>query len=113
MPNVAYNTHAITQKSESLRLGLFNARSINNKALFLKDFFVDQKLDLMALTETWTKSDSLKSIGELCPRAYGFFHVPKRGRQGGVVGLVYTKSRSIRNSHHLSQWKYYSHRNIV
>ena len=64
VPNIAYNTHAITQKSESLRLGLFNARSINNKALFLKDFFVDQKLDLMALTETWTKSDSLKSIGE-------------------------------------------------
>ena len=64
VPNIAYNTHAITQKSESLRLGLFHARSINNKALFLKDFFVDQKLDLMALTETWTKSDSLKSIGE-------------------------------------------------
>jgi len=38
-PNIAYNTYAITQNSKSLRLGLFNARSINNKALFLKDFF--------------------------------------------------------------------------
>ena len=57
---------------------------------------MDQKLDLMALTETWTKSDSLKSIGELCPRGYGFFHVPRSGRQGGGVGLVYSKSLSIR-----------------
>ena len=76
---------------------------------------MDQKLDLMALTETWTKSDSLKSIGELCPRGYGFFHVPRSGRQGGGVGLVYSKSLSIRkqknsHSHHLSQWRfYYSH----
>ena len=95
MPNIAYNTHAITQKSESMRLGLFNVQSINNKALFLKDLFVDQKLELMALTETWIKSDSLKSIGELCPRGYGFFHVPRSGRQGGGVGLVCSKSLSI------------------
>ena len=43
VPNIAYNTHAITQTSESLRLGLFNARSINNKALVLKDFFCGPK----------------------------------------------------------------------
>ena len=50
-----YKNPSKTLTSESLRLGLFNARSINNKALFVKDLFVDQKLDLMALKETRTK----------------------------------------------------------
>ena len=62
----------------------------------MKDLFVDQKLNLMVLTETWTKSDSTKTVGELCPRGYRFYHVPRNGRQGGGVGLVYSKSLSIR-----------------
>lgn len=118
VPNIAYNIHAITQTSESLHFGFFNAKSINNKALLLKDFFVDQKLDLMALTETWTKSDSFKTTGELCPWGYGFFHVPGSGRQGGGVGLTARASafenKKTQNSHHLSLWRfYYSHQNIV
>lgn len=99
-------------------LVFFNAKSINNKALLLKDFFVDQKLDLMALTETWTKSDSFKTTGELCPWGYGFFHVPGSGREGGGVGLTARASafenKKTQNSHHLSLWRFYhSHQNIV
>ena len=37
---------------EPLRLGLFNARSVNNKAPFIKDYFVDHRHDLLAVTET-------------------------------------------------------------
>ena len=84
------------QSSEPLRLGLFNARSVVNKALFIKDYFVDHKLDLLALTETWTKSDSMKTVGELCPSGCGFFHVPRKSRQGGGVGLIYNKNLSVR-----------------
>ena len=36
---------------------LLNARSINNKALFIKDYVVDHQIDLLGITETWTKSD--------------------------------------------------------
>ena len=38
----------------------------------------------------------MKSIGELCPRGFGFYQVCRSGRQGGGVGLVYNKSLSIR-----------------
>jgi hypothetical protein len=32
---------------------LLNVRSINNKALIIKDFVVDNDIDILALTETW------------------------------------------------------------
>ncbi|KAL3981249.1 alpha-1,3/alpha-1,6-mannosyltransferase [Sarotherodon galilaeus] len=42
-----------------LRLSLVNARSLANKTFILKDFFTDRELDLMLLTETWQRVDSL------------------------------------------------------
>ena len=36
---------------------LINARSINNKSFFIKDFVVDHDLDILAITETWTQPD--------------------------------------------------------
>ena len=30
-----------------------NARSLCNKTLIVKDFFVDYKVDLLGITETW------------------------------------------------------------
>ena len=42
--------------SQHLQLALFNTRSINNKAMYLKDFVVDHEIDLLALTEIWLDS---------------------------------------------------------
>ena len=51
---------------------LLNARSINNKALFIKDYVVDHQIDILGITETWTKSDgeSNRVVSELSPRGY-------------------------------------------
>ncbi len=46
--------------SRLLKSALFNACSVNNKALILSDIILEQKLDLVCLTETWHKeSDGL------------------------------------------------------
>ena len=61
--------------SEYLQLALFNTRSINNKAMYLKDYVVDHEIHLLALTETWLDSmdnQSLNTINELCPNGYAF-----------------------------------------
>lgn len=43
-----------------VKSALFNARSVNNKALLLSDIIIEKKLDLDCLTETWHKqSDGL------------------------------------------------------
>ena len=78
-----------------LQLGLFNARSLNNKALAVKDYVVDHELDLLALTETWIKADSTSTISEICPRGFNFYHTPRASRRGGGVGLMFNKSLKI------------------
>ena len=62
----------IRQRAISSRMSmcLLNARSINNKALFIKDYVVDHQIDILGTTETWTKSDgeSNRVVNELSPR---------------------------------------------
>ena len=76
---------------------LLNARSINNKALFIKDYVVDHQIDILGITETWTKSDgeSNRVVNELSPRGYSFIHVPRKKRSGGGIGLLYNTSLKI------------------
>ena len=45
--------------SSRMSMCLLNARSINNKALFIKDYVVDHQIDILGITETWTKSDPI------------------------------------------------------
>ena len=45
------------QTQHRLQLGLLNSRSINNKALLIKDYVIDDHFEFLAITETWTKSD--------------------------------------------------------
>ncbi len=40
-------------RQSPVNVALFNARSVNNKALLLSDIITDRKLDLLFLTESW------------------------------------------------------------
>ena len=79
-----------------IRFGVLNARSVRNKALFVKDYLVDQQIDIMALTETWLSQNGDEHvIEELCPNGFVFKHVPRSewGEDtGGGVGLLYNRS---------------------
>lgn len=63
--------------------------------MVIKDYVVDNNIDILALTETWLrpgKYDELE-IGTLCPLGYIFLHVPLHvprlhGRGGGVGGCL-------------------------
>ena len=46
---------------------MLNARSINNKTLHIKDYVVDNKIDILAITETWLKSDDININGIRSP----------------------------------------------
>ena len=59
---------------------LLNARSVRNKSLTIKDFVVDNDIDILALTETWLRSDESDEfiIRDLRPEGYECFSVPRR-----------------------------------
>ena len=62
----------------SVAFSLLNARSDKNKRLLIKDWVVDNNIDLLALTETWLQPDNKDdhNIGELTPTGYSFYHSP-------------------------------------
>ena len=69
---------------------VLNTRSLK-KAQEVKNFIVDSKADLCALTEIWLKgneSDKQK-INDTCPTGYELPHEPRLTGRGGGVGLVH------------------------
>ena len=86
----------IRQRAISSRMSmcLLNARSINNKALFIKDYVVDHQSDILGITETWTKSDgeSNRVVNELSPRGYSFIHVPRKNDLVVVLACYITQA---------------------
>ena len=94
--------------SQHLQLTLFNTRSIDNKAMYLKDFVVDHEIDLLALTETWLDSmdnQTPNTINELCPSGYTLIHVPwLSDTHGGGVGLLYNKCCKMEQQQHVPRY---------
>ena len=80
-----------TNSGKLLDFTVLNTRSVNNKALKVKDFVVRTRSDILALTETWLKGnqDDEKVIKDLCPEGFKLPHEPRLIRRGGGVGLLH------------------------
>ena len=85
-------------RSDLFRFALLNTRSIRKKAMFLKDYVVENQIDLLAITETWLDLNNQQTaniINELCPLGFAFMHIPRMKNCGGGVGLLYNKCYKI------------------
>lgn len=79
---------ATASEDQTLRLALFNVRSLANKTFLLNDFFTSRELDLMFLMETWLHDGDLTSFSELLPPRCGFLSSPRvTGRGGGLASV--------------------------
>ena len=89
---------ATFQKYGNIQFCVLNARSINNKTLHIKDYVVDNKIDILAITETWLKSDDdcYFTIRDICPQDYVFNHISRKTGTGGGVGLLFKKNLKIK-----------------
>ena len=76
---------------------LLNARSIRNKTLIIKDFVIDNDINILTLTETWLNlnSNDQTIINSICPTGYLFQHVP-REKRGGGVGILFKQSLKLK-----------------
>ncbi len=73
-----------------LRFAVWNARSIKNKITSLCDLIISERVDILALTETWlTGSDSFV-IADLTNtlQDHDIYHLPRTNRGGGVAVIV-------------------------
>ena len=58
---------------------------------------VDKNIDILALTETWLKSNECPDFItlDICPLGYAFVHIPRPNGTGGGIGLLYRKDLKI------------------
>ncbi len=76
-------------KTENLRVGLWNAQSIKLKSALTHDYMIEEKLDLLFVTESWLcEEGNEKEIGELEKGDFQYHHNPRKGRKGGGVAVI-------------------------
>ena len=75
--------HAIA-RPKSVALSLLNARSVRNKSFIVKDFVVDNNIDILAITETWLQDDISNqiTINNICPTGFVLHNLPRVGSRG-------------------------------
>ena len=64
-----WHSKSIRDTTNMMHLCLLNVRSINNKAMAVKDLVVDHAVSI-AMTETWSRAGNHDDIlmGTLCPK---------------------------------------------
>ena len=83
--------------SKNLTTAIINARSIKNKSTSIKEYVIDNNIDITAITETWLGADGRDGIVEVAitPPGYSLCHVPRSQGTGGGVALLFKTSLNV------------------
>ena len=79
----------------TVKFGLMNVQSLYNKYDFAADHIVENKLDIVSITETWlSPKDELNSprMAAIEKHGYKFIHRPRCSGRGGGVAVVVNKT---------------------
>ena len=85
-----------------LNFAQFNSQSIHgttevDKPSLIQNYIIENKIDLLALSETWLKPDSLvETINSITPDGYLCMHVPRVDKRGGGVAFIYRSTFDFR-----------------
>lgn len=84
----------------AFHVGLINAQSAKNKKDKIRDYIRNNRLDLLVVTETWTKPGrrGYLDLKACCPNIINFHvkhHQPRRNKTGGGVALLYNSRSNI------------------
>ena len=78
-------------------MGNLNARCLRNKLLNVQNSILDHDLDMLAITETWPRSDLSDQVfvREAIPKGYRLRSAPRIHGQGGGVAIIYKDFLSV------------------
>ena len=78
-----------TRPSGNLRVGHINPWSCVNKTELILSTIDEQRLDVLAITESYIKDDHPTTIkNDPAPRGFGITHVTRKAKKGGGVAII-------------------------
>ena len=77
-----------------LNCALVNIQSFGSKTFEIWGYIIDDKLDVLVLTETWLNTHDKAKIRDMTPDTHMFLHVPREDKKRGGVGLFISNSFS-------------------
>ena len=94
------SSSAQRKTKNGIKVALVNAQSVRNKTDMIVDHVTDHELDVVCITESWLcESGDERTIKELTPDGYTFFHVPRRKgcreKHGGGIAILYRSSFNL------------------
>jgi len=97
--NIPLSRQQQPRNSLSTKFGLLNIRSMKNKTTQICDLIISNRLDILALTETWLNGTDMDNrcfadINNTLPN-YTIHHVPRLNRKGGGVALIIRDGFSV------------------
>ena len=117
---VLENLSAVPPHNKSkITFSCLNVQSLRNKPDEFKDLVLDNKLDVVAITETWLYPiGDETAISQLTPTGYTFQHIPrcklsyltdtgsKHYRRGGGVGILYNSTLTVNIKSDINSYMY-------
>lgn len=87
-----------------VKIGHWNARSMNNKTIAICDLILDSDLDMLIVTESWLRGDFrdnhiIADISTTLPN-YQVLHVHRQSRGGGICVIYRTGLKITTNDAH-------------
>jgi len=80
-----------SKQPTSLKYGLLNARSVNNKTESVVDFMLEHKLQILCITETWLNIDHSFTTNNVTPNGFNIVSSPRLNKRGVSVAVIIDK----------------------
>ena len=78
---------------------MLNSRSVKNKTHVIKDFAIENNIDILGITEMWLSKGSRDKavIKDLIPTGYKLHHIPRSHGRGGGVGVLFKNTLDLKS----------------
>ena len=83
---------------------LINCRLVSNKTECIQAEIAEANATLCVLTETWIKEEDDIAPLQLCPSGYKCISIPKKGRSGGGLALIYWDNINLKTEKELTTY---------